>query len=44
MNVLDCGRHTALEIGKQAGAKVCIGRKLFWNVKRIQQYIDDIAE
>lgn len=44
MELLDCGKHTAIEIGNKAGAKVCIGRKLFWNVKLIQQYIDNIAE
>lgn len=44
MEMLDCGKHTAIEIGTLARARVCIGRKLFWNVKLIQQYIDSIAE
>lgn len=44
MELLDCGKHTAIEIGNKAGAKVCIGRKLFWNAKLIQQYLDNIAE
>lgn len=44
MELLDCGKHTAIKIGNLANAKVCIERKLFWNVKRIQQYLDLIAE
>ncbi len=44
MEILDCGKHTAIKIGTSARAKVCIERKLFWNVKLIQQYIDSIAE
>lgn len=44
MEILDCGKHTAIEIGNLANAKVCFGRKLFWNVKLIQQYVDSIAE
>ena len=44
MKLLDCGKHTAIEIGNLAHAKVCFGRKLFWNVKLIQQYVDCIAE
>lgn len=44
MEILDCGKHTAIKIGNLAKAKVCIERKLFWNVKLIQQYIDSISE
>ncbi len=44
MEILDCGKHTAVKIGKSARARVCFERKLFWNVKLIQQYIDSIAE
>lgn len=44
MEILDCGKNTAIKIGTLANAKVCIGRKLFWNVKLIQQYIDSIAQ
>ncbi len=44
MELLDCGKHTAIDIGARANAKVCIGRKLFWNVKLVQAYIDSIAE
>lgn len=44
MEVLDCRRKTATEIGNNAGAKMCVGRKILWNVKLIQQYLDTIAE
>ena len=44
MEILDCGKHTAIKIGNLAKARVCIERKLFWNVKLIQQYIDSISE
>ncbi len=44
MEVLDCGRKTATEIGNKAGAKMCVGRKILWNLKLIQQYLDTIAE
>ena len=44
MEMLDCGKHTAVKIGNLAKAKVCIERKLFWNVKLIQQYLDNVAE
>lgn len=44
MEILDCGRATAVKIGSSAKAKVYIGRKILWNVKLVQQYLDDIAE
>lgn len=44
MEILDCGKNTAIKIGTLANAKVCVGRKLFWNVKLIEQYIDSIAQ
>ena len=44
MELLDCGKHTALAIGHRANACVRHDRKLFWNVRRIQEYIDNISE
>ena len=43
MELLDCGKHMAIEIGTEPEAKVCFGRKLFWNVNIIQRYIDRIS-
>lgn len=42
--MLCSGRRTAVEIGTAAGAKIQVGRRVFWNVKKVQQYIDAISE
>lgn len=44
MELLDCGKHTAIKIGHSANACVRLDRKLFWNVRCIQKYIDSISE
>ena len=44
MELLDCGKHTAIAIGHSANARVRLDRKLFWNVRLIQKYIDSISE
>ena len=36
MELLDCGKHTAIAIGHSANACVRLDRKLFWNVRLIQ--------
>lgn len=42
-NILDCGRPTAIEIGTLAKARIEIGRRVLWNVAKIQRYLDSIA-
>lgn len=42
--LLCCGSATAVKIGKDAGACVKIGRRVFWNVSKIQNYLDKISE
>ena len=42
-NILDCGRPTAVEIGKLAKARVEIGRRVLWNVSKVQKSLDSIA-
>ena len=42
-NILDCGRPTAVEIGKLAKARVELGRRVLWNVSKVQKYLDSIA-
>lgn len=42
--LLDCGKPSAVSIGTKANAKICIGRKILWNINRIQNYLDEIAE
>ena len=42
--MLCAGRKTAVEIGTAAGAKITVGRRVFWNVPKIQRYLDCISE
>jgi len=44
MKLLDCGKATAIKIGHSATAEIRLGRKVLWNVKLIQKYLDDISE
>lgn len=44
MELLDCGKHTAIKLGHMANACVRLDRKLFWNVRQIQKYVDNISE
>lgn len=44
MNMLNAGRKSATDIGTAAGAKLQIGRRVLWNVKKVQQYLDEISE
>lgn len=44
MKLLDCGKPTAITIGTKAKAKIVIGRKILWNLRFIQRYLDSIAE
>ncbi|MFV0420124.1 MAG: hypothetical protein ACK5KT_15520 [Dysgonomonas sp.] len=38
------GRKTAVDIGIAAGARVQIGRRVLWNVSKVQKYLDAISE
>lgn len=42
--MLSCGRVTAVQIGNDAGARIQIGRRVLWNVKKINLYLDSISE
>ncbi len=42
--MLSCGRVSAVEIGTAAGARIQVGRRVLWNVKKVQQYLDAISE
>ncbi|MEE1314097.1 MAG: hypothetical protein UHS41_10320 [Lachnospiraceae bacterium] len=42
--MLCAGRPSAVRIGTEAGARVQAGRRVFWNVKKIQKYLDAISE
>ena len=43
MSLLSCGRVTAIQIGGQAGARIEIGKRLLWNISKVQKYLDMIA-
>lgn len=43
-SLLSAGYPTAVEIGMAAGAKITVGRRVLWNVSKIQKYLDEISE
>ena len=42
--LLSCGQSTEKKIAEDAGAKICIGRRVLYSVDRIRRYVDLIAE
>ncbi len=42
--LLMVGRNMAIKIGTDAGAKIKVGRRVLWNVGKIQEYIDSMSE
>ncbi len=43
-DMLGCGHKTAYEIGTAAKARVQFGtRRVLWNVKKVQEYLDSIS-
>ena len=42
--MLCAGRKTAIQIGTAAGARIKVGRRIMWNVKKISAYLDQITE
>lgn len=42
--MLGCGEYTARQVGEKSRARLDIGtRRTLWNVKSIQEYLDEIA-
>mgnify|MGYP000146299427 CR=1 FL=1 len=41
-SLLSAGYPTAVEIGTAAGARITVGRRVLWNVSKIQKYLDEI--
>lgn len=39
--ILSCGRSTAVQIGMNASAKVLIGKRVLWNVEKVQKYLNE---
>ena len=42
--MLNAGYRTAVQIGTEAGARIKVGRRVLWNVSKIQKYLDMISE
>lgn len=43
MEKLNCGYKTAREIGEHAEARICVGRRVWYNIAKIQKYLEEIA-
>lgn len=42
--MLSCGRHTAEKIGKEAGARIQIGRSVRWKVSNVKEFLREKQE
>ena len=42
--MLGCGRDNAIRIATEAGARIEIGRRVLWNVDKVQKYLDSISK
>lgn len=38
------GRNNAMKFGEEIGAKVKVGRRVLWDRKKIDQYLDELTE
>ncbi len=43
MEKLNCGYKTAKEVGELANARIYIGRRVWYNIEKIQEYLDEIT-
>lgn len=41
--ILSCGRSTAVQIGLDAQARVMVGKRVLWNVSKVQTYLDAVS-
>jgi hypothetical protein len=44
MAYLNVGRSTAERIAAEAGAKIHVGRRVIYNISKVQKYLDEISE
>lgn len=42
--VLSSGRSTAVKIGTEAGARIKVGRRIFWNASKVKNYVNSVCE
>lgn len=43
-SMLCCGRDTAVRIGTEAKSRLQIGKRVLWNVEKVQEYLNSISE
>lgn len=41
--LLNCGRHTAVQIGDLAHARIVMNTRVLWSVQKVQEYVYDIS-
>ena len=41
--LLDCGRHTAVQIGNLAHARITMNSRVLWSVQRVKEYLYEIS-
>ncbi len=42
--ILGCGKDTAVKIGTEARARLQIGKRVLWNLEKIQDYLNSVSE
>lgn len=43
-SMLCCGRDTAVKIGTEAKARLQFGKRVLWNVEKVQEYLNHVSE
>ena len=43
MQKMNCGYQTAVTIGTKAEARIYIGRRIWYNVEKVEKYLREIA-
>ena len=43
-SMLSCGRDTAVRIGTEAQARLQFGKRVLWNVNKVQSFLDRTSE
>ncbi len=41
--LLGCGRKSAVDVGELAEARIQLGKRVLWNVQKVQIYLDMIS-
>lgn len=43
MRKMNCGYQTAVTIGAKAGARIYVGRRVWYNLNKVEKYLQEIA-